>query len=156
MAEQRLQTAQLYFDSLKTLNGTTLEPLLASNYSHSFAPASINLSPTLDKQGYIDRVAGISTVWSTFPFVVNEWIESESSNQVTAWGLVIPEWVDAIKNGGGDPADWAVKAEYIFMFWFDAEGKVQRVVEFFDSKETDRLVGLFKKAQEILAGKPGY
>ena len=48
-------------------------------------------------------------------------------------------------------ADWEYVGEYIFILDLDEEGKITRIVEFLDSKNTVRLFALAEKARENLA-----
>ncbi|KAH7138897.1 hypothetical protein B0J11DRAFT_574843 [Dendryphion nanum] len=151
MASKRLETAKEYIECFATCDTQTLERILASNYHHKFAPSSLDISPPLDKQGFIARHSRIHIIMTGFPVTGNEYIESESSNQVTVWATSVPHWRDEARSDDDEPGMWDYKGEYIFMMWFDDEGRIQRVVEFLDSKMTENALVLVKKAFENVA-----
>lgn len=61
---------------------------------------------------------------------------------------------DDVKDGGLSDEEWSYRGEYIFIFTMDeSQEKIIRVLEFVDSKGTDRLRGLMARARANLEKK---
>jgi hypothetical protein len=77
-----------------------------------------------------------------------------TGNQVTVWADSETWFHDDVKDQDKDdnsiPAEqWLYHGEYIFIFDMDDSGtKITRVFEFLDSKGTDQLRALLKKARQ--------
>ncbi|PGH10640.1 hypothetical protein AJ79_05354 [Helicocarpus griseus UAMH5409] len=144
----RLTTAQRYIANFGTLDPQTLAPLLAENYHHEFAPASLNPPGPFDKQGMLEHNARLRDIMSGFPVTAKEYVESESSNQVTVWATSQTVFRDEVKDKGVAEKEWEYQGEYVFMLWMEEGGeRIERVVEFLDSKGTERLMGLMRRAR---------
>ncbi|KAF2627059.1 hypothetical protein BU25DRAFT_491575 [Macroventuria anomochaeta] len=59
-----------------------------------------------------------------------------------------PEFRKEVVDGGKE--EWEHTGEYIFVLDVNEEGKIRRVLEFLDSKETERLRGLMGRARRKL------
>jgi hypothetical protein len=150
MSSKRLETAKKYIAGFATLDIQTFSSLYAENYIHQFAPASLNLPESLDKQGMNSHLKDIRNILAGFPVTAKEYVENESSNQVTVWATSQTIFRDDVKDDGISQKEWVYEGEYIFMLWMDETGeKITRVVEFLDSKATDdKLRPLMKRARE--------
>lgn len=97
---------------------------------------------------------------SSFPFTVKEVTDNPTANQVLIWTTASPVWLaEAMGSVGDKQEDWAYTGEYMFLLSFedgasgdDGEGgvfkRIERIVEFVDSKGTARLQGLMQKGRE--------
>ncbi|KLJ07302.1 hypothetical protein EMPG_17206 [Blastomyces silverae] len=90
----------------------------------------------------------------TFPVTVKEYMESESSNQVTVWASSRAMFRDEVKDDGVSEAEWAYEGEYVFLLWMDETGeKLVKSVEFLDSQKTVKLLELMQRAAANKAKK---
>lgn len=151
MESKRLQTAKKYINHFATLDTDTLASVLAADYSHHFAPASLAFPSPFTREQFLEHSAVLKKVMTGFPVFAKEYVESEASNQVTVWATSRAQFREEVT--GQDEEEkkkWEFEGEYVFMFWMDDTGeKVVRTVEFLDSKGTE-YVGrpLLKKANE--------
>lgn len=137
-------TAQSYLTTLSTFDAQALRPLQSENYFHEFAPASTNYGTrTLDQ--FATHITALKQVLHGFqPEVKNLWV-NESLKQVTIWGTAVVIWKDEKVK---DNKEWEYKGEYIFVLSMDESGKkVERVLEFLDSKDLERFGALIVKAR---------
>lgn len=68
--------------------------------------------------------------------------------QVVIWATGRAVFRDEIV--GEDGEEWGYEGEYMFLLDVGDEGKIERIVEFLDSKGTERLRGLVVRAREKL------
>lgn len=138
---------------------------------HYFAPHSLALAPKSNST-YAAHFANFNGLISSFPFTVKEIIDNPASNQILIWATASPVWVPEVtgsvgevegsgEDGRDEEDDWTYTGEYMFLLSFedgetgdDGEGgklkRIERIVEFLDSKGTMRLIGLMQKAKENL------
>ena len=150
MTSKLHQTAKQFLDQFGTLDVQALESILADNYYHEFAPASINPPGPFDRPGFLNHHGTIRDIMIGFPVAAKEYIVSEASRQVTVWATAETVFRDEAKDGEVSEEEWRFKGEYVFMFTMDESGeKITRTIEFLDSKATaDKLMGLMKRARE--------
>lgn len=153
MSSQRLLTAKTFLSYFTSLDESILEPILAENYYHEFAPVALNPPGPFGRAGFLAHTSGLKKVMSSFPIFTKEYIESESGNQVVVWATSQAHFREEVRDHGINKKEWEYSGEYIFMFTMDESGeKVVRCVEFLDSLGTQRLMGLMKRAKGNLQG----
>lgn len=82
-----------------------------------------------------------------FPVFIKEmW---DGGNSVTIWATSETQFLEQAKDEQIEPDRWAFRGEYIFILDFEGE-QISRVVEFLDSKATDELRVLMKRARRNL------
>lgn len=74
---------------------------------------------------------------------------NEAGKQITIWATSVPEFKNEVK-GKSEDSNWEYMGEYIFILNINEEGKIERIVEFLDSKNTTRLLEMVKQARENL------
>lgn len=150
MDSKRLQTAKAYIEHFTMLDSELLASLLADNYAHIMAPASLAID-SLTKESFLEHNQNMRKIMSGFPVHGKEYIESEVANTVVVWATSRTEFKDEVQREG---EDWDYEGEYVFMLEMDATGeKIVRCVEFLDSLKTQNgLRPLAKKAKERVAG----
>lgn len=150
MESKRLQTAKKFINHFETLDADTLASVLAQDYSHHFAPASLAFPSPFTKEQFIKHSAVLGKVMKGFPVYPKEYVESEASNQVTVWATSRVLWRDEVVGEGEEERKkWEFEGEYVFMFWMNESGeKIVRTVEFLDSKGTEAVRPLLKIANE--------
>ena len=144
------QTAEKFINHFKTLDAAAVKAIIADDYRHEFAPASINPPGPFDRQGWLEYHSTLGELLVGFPVTVKEYLVSESSNRVTVWATSGITFREDVKDNEDPQEDWSYQGEYVFMFTMDETGeKIRRTVEFLDSKATaDRLMPLFNRARE--------
>ena len=153
----RIRTAQAFVDAFSTFSETALLSVRTPSCIQYFAPHSVNIPPKTnsDFEGHFARLRG---VMSSFPFMVKEMIDNPTANQVLVWTTASPVWLPEIMRRDVEE-DWKYTGEYMFLLSFedgesgvDGEGgvfkRIERIVEFVDSKGTARLQGLMKKGRD--------
>jgi len=67
---------------------------------------------------------------------------------VTVWARSAAVFREELKDEGLSQEEWRYCGEYVFMIWFEEGGKrIDRIVEFLDSKGTERFRGLVGRAK---------
>ncbi len=150
MASKRLETAKKYLGLFATVDLQILESLLADNYVHQFAPASLNRPGGFDKPSILEYMSRRFGLLTSFTMTAKEYVESESGNQVMVWATSQATFRDDVKDAGVPDEEWRYAGEYIFLFSMDETGeKLVRTVEFLDSKATfDFMSGIGNRALE--------
>lgn len=84
-----------------------------------------------------------------FPVTAKEIIDSADSNTVTIWATSEAQFREELKDDGVPAEKWAYRGEYLFILTMDETGRrIRRVVEFLDSKLTERALALVARARE--------
>jgi hypothetical protein len=85
----------------------------------------------------------------TFPVTPKEVMEDEQKNMVIIHATSQASFHEELKDDEIPAEEWTYCGEYIFMLSMtEDEDKVKRVVEFVDSKGSERLLGLIKKGKK--------
>ncbi|KAF1989177.1 hypothetical protein K402DRAFT_418988 [Aulographum hederae CBS 113979] len=148
------KTALDYIRGFETLSADDFRSLHTSTFEHVFAPASLNMPPTLDGASFANHIAGLRGIMHSFPVIPKETIVNEKGRQVVVWATSIAKFIDDVKDDSFSEDEWAYRGEYIFMFtMIEAGDKIDRVVEFLDSKSTDTLRLLMETAKKNKARK---
>ncbi|KAK7719875.1 hypothetical protein SLS64_002056 [Diaporthe eres] len=149
MESKRLQTAKKFLSHFETLDSDTLASVLAPDYTHHFAPASLAFPGPFTKEQFVKHGAALRKIMTGFPVYAREYVESEASNQVTVWATSRALFREEVVRDEEDKEKWNFEGEYVFMFWMDETGeKIVRTVEFLDSKGTESVRPLLKIANE--------
>ncbi|KAJ5173166.1 hypothetical protein N7492_005759 [Penicillium capsulatum] len=154
MASKIRQTALAYLDGFRTLSPETFLSLLGPSAEHKFAPASLNLPPSMDATAFANHLGNLREILSGFPVYPKEIFENEALGQVTIWAT--SETIFHPEAKGSDPSseEWQFRGEYIFILTMDeTREKVVQIIEFLDSKATERLRGLMATARKNLNTK---
>lgn len=76
-------------------------------------------------------------------------MEDEKLNRIVVWATSEAKFREEVMDGN-DEEDWVYKGEYVFIFSMDESGKIERVVEFLDSKVAEKVMRLTGRAKENL------
>lgn len=148
MESKRLATAKKFISQFAALNAEALGSILADNYIHEFAPATGGHQGPNTRAELIMNTGNMGKILSSFPFKVEEYIESESRNEVTVYAKGGPVFRADVMDDGIPKEEWAYQGEFIFLIFMDESGeKLVRCLEFRDSKATDeKLRPLVRRA----------
>jgi len=152
MESTRIQTAKAFIAAYSTLSVEAFLPLLADDYTHTFAPASLGRPTPKTKSEFAAQMSSLRGVLRGISVHVKEAIDSASSNRVVIWATGETAFRDEAKDAGLPDEEWRAAGEYVFMFTMDEGGaRVARLVEFVDSKSADRVMGLVVRARKNVA-----
>lgn len=83
-------------------------------------------------------------------------MEDEAQNRVIVWAGGEAFFKDEFKDEGATVEAWTYVGEYMFVFTLDESGeKIERVMEFLDSKAADHARDLMKRAAVNFQRKNG-
>jgi hypothetical protein len=149
MPSTRHNTALRYIQAFETLSVETFLSIQTPSCVHTFAPASINIPLPLDANAFVKHISNLKQILKGFPVTAKEILEDEAKNSVIVWAGSQAIFHDELMDAGIPREEWDYRGEYVFIFTMDGSGeKVERVVEFLDSKETERLRGLMERAKK--------
>lgn len=149
MTSTRVETAKIFLEGFADLSGSRHLSVRTEDCVHIFAPASLNPPPPKDNATFAAHLAGLREVMAGFPVMPKEIIDSANENTVTIWATSEAKFHKELQDDGLPASEWAYRGEYIFILAMDQSGKrIQRIVEFLDSKGTERMWGLVARAKE--------
>lgn len=126
---------------------------------HVFLPSSYGI-PTLTNGQYGPYLSSLQDAIATWPVTAREIHTNpiggmNGTGHIVIWATGKPEFVAAMRSDGDGETDWEYVGEYIILLDVDREGRIERVVEFVDSKGSDRLKGLIERARANIGGWEG-
>jgi hypothetical protein len=149
MTSKRYQTALKFIGAFEDLSIDTFLALQTPTCRHVFAPASLPPPAPLDNAGFAAHQTGLRTILEAFPVRAKEIIEDQEKNQVVIWATSETKFFDAVKDSGLSDDEWIYRGEYMFILTMDeSQEKIERVIEFLDSKATERLRVLIRRAKD--------
>jgi hypothetical protein len=102
----------------------------------------------LDNAAYAEFISNMVPFIERWPVTAKEIIGDEKLNRVTIWAESEAKFKDEVKDDGIDEGEWVWKGEYVFIFSMDKSGeKIERIVEFLDSKTTEKGMLLVERAK---------
>ncbi|OAG05271.1 uncharacterized protein CC84DRAFT_1177344 [Paraphaeosphaeria sporulosa] len=153
----RIQTPQTFLSSFATLSIPSFSAVLADSYKHNYAPASLvaelNRGGYDGKEAFLEHIRSVAKLMTGFPVTPLRMIQDEAENAVWAWCRSWAEWRESVVDGD---AEWGYEGEYVFMFWMDGEGKIEKCVEMLDTWATrEKLLVLSARARENIKRRTG-
>ncbi|RYP78336.1 hypothetical protein DL769_003214 [Monosporascus sp. CRB-8-3] len=161
-ASTLVATATTYLQVFATLDPNSISHVISEKkYKHTFAPASVTLPGPFDWAGFAAHLAHLRGLLRGFPVRAKQTWPNSLLNQVVVWGDSRAEFHEEVKDYDGEGKEgedeWDYRGEYMWVLTMDARGeKVERVLEFVDSKATDRMSALLARAsrrKEEVEGK---
>ncbi|KAF2261263.1 hypothetical protein CC78DRAFT_608629 [Lojkania enalia] len=146
-----LSLATAFLDAFTNLSAEDHIALRAPNCIHNFAPSSLapHLPPPKDNQTFAIHLTRMQSILAHFPVTPKEIFVSAPS-QIVIWATGVPEF-KAEARGEKGPEEWEYVGEYCFVLGVNGEGKIERILEFLDSKATMKLISLMEEAKKNLA-----
>jgi ketosteroid isomerase-like protein len=156
MSSKLHQTALAYIGGFRTLSTEAFLSILAPSAEYKFAPASLNLPRSVDAATFVNHLGSLREVLAGFQVYPKEILENDGLGQVTIWATSETIFHENAKGDNVSADDWRFQGEYIFILTMDeSQEKVVRIVEFLDSKATERLRELMARARKNLNTKKG-
>lgn len=152
MTSLQRSTALTFLESYHDIDIEANLALRTPDCRHEIVPASMNY-PIMDNKQWAAFAASTKSLVEKFPVNAKEIFENEGSNQMTIWATAEAVFrKEATDDESG--LDWSFHGEYIFILQFDQMGnRIERIVEFLDSKKTTEAQKLFDRAKRNLAAK---
>jgi hypothetical protein len=147
MPSARYKTAMDFIGDFETLDVPTMLSRRTKDCIHTFLPSSI-APPPKDNTAFGEHIRRLREIMPKFPVAAKEVMEDEEKNTAIIHAISQVYSYDSVKDEGIPPDDWKYQGEYIFTLTMTEAGdKVKKVVEFVDSKGSERLLGLIKRAR---------
>ena len=151
MASVQRSTALAFLQCFKDLDVSSAVALRAPDCLHTMAPASLNYPPNMTNEQFAAHLSSLKTMVAHLPVTPKEIFEHEGSNQVTIWATSNATFREEAKDEDSG-IDWSYHGEYIFILSLNPAGdKIERIVEFLDSKRVVEVGELIKRARHNLA-----
>ncbi|ETS84365.1 hypothetical protein PFICI_02390 [Pestalotiopsis fici W106-1] len=144
-------TATAWLDALGSLDPERLRAVMSPDYSHTFAPGSLTrlANSSKDREAMCGHVEHVGRVLTSFPIFPRQVWPNPSLRQVVVWADSKANFRDGATKGPDE--DWEFAGEYMFVITMNETGdKVDKVLEFLDSKATERAWELMAKALKNL------
>lgn len=136
-----------YLNGFGTLDAEQMIGLRTPTAVQYFAPASLPPPDPKDNDAFKAHLASLSQILEAFPVTAKETIESREEKKVVIWATSQAKFKEEVKDDAIPDEEWDFKGEYVFMFHFDESGqKLERIVEFLDSRATEQLRKLIQAA----------
>ncbi|KAJ7927988.1 hypothetical protein B0H13DRAFT_2653171 [Mycena leptocephala] len=137
------------------LLATAATYLQSENYRLEFAPASLNPPAPLTREQFAAHLGHLRNIMSSFPVRAKKSWANPSLNQVVVWADGETVFHAHVRDNE-DEEEWKYVGEYMFVISMDESGeKIDHVLEFVDSKGTERLRGLMARARKVLGDDHG-
>ncbi|CZR64184.1 uncharacterized protein PAC_14081 [Phialocephala subalpina] len=145
MSSTRRGTALAFLAAFENLDIDAHISLRAPTCSNIFTPSS--QPPPLNNSGFAAHLSRLRAVIERFPVWPKEIMEDEKQNRVVIWATGEAHFKEEVRDGGLTQEEWLYKGEYMFIISLDGSGeKIERVVEFLDSKAADKGRSLVRRA----------
>jgi hypothetical protein len=149
MSSKRMSLALKYMQAANEMDFSTIMAMRSPSCSHLFHPSSLGVRPPIDNATYEANLVRFKDIISGFPMTIKETLEDEKKNQIMIWAEGGQSWFPEAKDPGFSEEEWNFTREYIFILSLDESGeKIERMVEFVDTKATEQLRLLLARAQE--------
>jgi hypothetical protein len=154
MPSTRRATALAMIAAFEDLDVEKHLSLRAPNCTHLLAPDTAITQPPFSNSDFETHLMKLRGVIEQFPVWPKEVMEDEQQNRVIVWATGQPTFRKELRDDGLTEEEWVYKGEYIFIFSMDESGeKIERVVEFLDSKAVVQVRALVQRASANLERK---
>jgi hypothetical protein len=147
MSSLRAATVTEFIKGFSTLDLNAIHPLVSPNFTYTFAPSSAAFPPPMDYATWATRMGKVGSLLKAYPITVTKMIDcGDAENKVVIHATGQAQFKDEVMDNGMPKEEWVNNGEYIVIFTMNADGKLDAVFEFADSKSVDRFVGLMQRA----------
>ena len=151
MTSIQRQIALAFCESFENLDAEANVALRSPDCRHEFGPSSMNMGEPRTNDQFIAHVSSLKETLTGIPVTPKEIFECGS--HVTIWATSTATFRDEVKDADPD-VDWSYHGEYMFVLVFNQAGdKIERIIEFLDSKKVAEVRALQARAKRNLAAK---
>jgi hypothetical protein len=156
MSSARVATANKFIEAFGKLELDAIHDLVSPSFIYTFAPSSATVPPPMDFKTWVGRMGSLKPLLKAYPVTATSTIDcGDAENKVVIHASGQAQFKDEVMDDGIPKEEWVNKGEYIVIFTLNAEGKLDAVLEFTDSKSVDRFVELMQRAIGNLKKKMG-
>jgi hypothetical protein len=156
MSSPGQKTAIKFLDAFEPLSSELLT-LRTPTCRHTFAPSSITPPTHMNNAEFEEHLIKLRDVIRSFPVKPKEIMEDPAQNRVIVWATSRAEFIEEFKDSKAPEENWIFESEYVWFFTLDPSGeKINRIVEFLDSKMTERGRALLKRAKANKVAMEGH
>ncbi|KAK7048620.1 hypothetical protein R3P38DRAFT_2870471 [Favolaschia claudopus] len=146
LTQKMLATASKYLEVFAALDTSVIASIQTEDYLQEFAPASLNPPAPRTREHFTAHLRHLGGILQSFPVRAKKMWPNPSLRQVVVWAESETVFHEEFKDSE-DEEEWRYRGEYVFFLDMDERGeKIRRVLEFVDSKGTERLRGLMARA----------
>jgi hypothetical protein len=132
--------------AFEMLDLDTLLALRTPDCRHTIAPSSLNFGRDMSNEQWAVHFSLLRGILLSFPVTPIEILENKMAQQITIWATSNATFLEAAKTGNST-IDWSFHGEYIFILFLNPEGdKIQRIIEFVDSRGVTEVALVFQQA----------
>jgi len=154
MSSIRRETALKFIGGFEHLSTEGLVDTRSESCIHTFAPASCSPPPDLSNAAFADHLTHLRHILKAFPVTPTDVMEDAEQNRVIILATSRTVFHEHVMDQGLAEEEWTYRGEYVFFLTMDESGrKIVKIVEFLDSKGTDKLRGLMARARVNLEKK---
>ena len=107
----------------------------------------------MTNETFAAHLSSLKPILASLPVTAKEIFAHEGSNQVTIWATSNAIFQEEAKDEDSG-VDWSYHGEYIFILSLNQAGdKIERIVEFLDSKSVVEVGVLIQRAKSNLAAR---
>jgi ketosteroid isomerase-like protein len=151
MSSSRVVAGQKFLDALGKLDKDTLLSMVAPNFTYTIAPSSIPLLPPMNAEAYGKFLDQTRTTMRAYTITIKTTIDcGDAENKAVFWTTGEAHFKDELMDDGLSEEEWQYIGEYMTVFTFGEDGKVEALFEFVDSKGTEKFFPLMQRARKNL------
>jgi hypothetical protein len=144
----RCKTGLAFLAAFEHLDVDAHLSLRSPTCAHIFAPSSYSHSAPFSNIDFATHLFKLKRVIERFPVTAKEIMEDEQQNRIIIWATGEPTFFEELKDDGLSKQEWVYKGEYVFILSMDKSGeKIERIVEFLDSKAATGARALVERAR---------
>jgi hypothetical protein len=156
MASLRAATVKKFIEAFSKLDLDSINPLVSPSFTYTFAPSSAALPPPMGFEAWVSRMGTVCALLEAYPVTITTLIDcGDVENKVVVHATSQAQFKSIVMDDGIPKEGWVSNGEYIVIFTMNADGKLDAVLEFADSKSVDRFVALMQRAGGNLQKKMG-
>jgi hypothetical protein len=156
MSSLRVATVNKFVEAFSKLDQEALHALVSPSLTYTFAPSSAALPPSMDYDTWVTRIGNVCALLKAYPITVKTMIDcGDVENKVVIHATGQALFKEEVMDDGIPKEEWVSNGEYIVIFTMNADGKLDAILEFTDSKNVERFIELMQRAGGNLQKKIG-
>lgn len=151
MSSSRVAAAQKFLDALGKLDKDTLLSMITPNFTYTLAPSSVPILSPMNAEAYSGFLEQTRKTIRAYTITIKTTIDcGDAENKVVFWTTGNAHFKDELMDDGLSEDEWQYKGEYITIFAFGEDEKVEALFEFLDSKGFEKIAPLMQRARKNL------